>query len=87
MSIELTVRARWFPILYSFFISSGFILCFALSYALHWAKVLRNHCRVWEFVPSVSAVIGDNKPQMNVWRAAIALGSGPRIVYVRTTSY
>ncbi len=46
----------------------------------HWSKVLKNHCRVWEFFPSVSAVIGDYKPEMNVWRVAIALGSGPRFV-------
>ncbi len=46
-----------------------------IAFSLHWSKVIKNHCRVWEFMPSVSAVIGDYKPEMNVWRVAIALGN------------
>jgi len=69
-----------FPFFYTFFISSGFIICFIIAGVFHWNKVIRNHCRVWEFLPSVSAVIGDHNPEMNVWRMAIALASGPRFV-------
>jgi hypothetical protein len=73
------IQAKWFPLLYSIFILTGFVICFGIAFSLHWSKVIKNHCRVWEFMPSVSAVIGDYKPEMNVWRVAIALGN--KILY------
>jgi len=51
-----------------------------LSIWLHYSKVTKNHCRVWEFFPSVSASIGDYAPERNIWRCAIALGAGPRFI-------
>jgi hypothetical protein len=76
----LKIEAKYFPLFYTLFITSGFVICFGLAIVMHWSQVVKNHCRVWEFLPSVSAVIGDHKPEMNVWRVAIALGSGPRFV-------
>jgi hypothetical protein len=73
-------KGSLFPLLYSGFIGGGMSLCLALSIYLHYRSVTKNHCRVWEFWPSVSASIGDYSPEKNIWRAAIALGFGPRII-------
>jgi len=76
----IRIQASWFPLLYSFFIGAGMLICLGFAVNLHYSQVTRNHCRVWEFWPSVSAVIGDYSPEKNIWRVAIALGSGPRFV-------
>jgi len=74
----MKVSLRIFPLLYGFIITSGMVLCLFLSIYLHYSKVIKNHCRVWEFWPSVSSAIGDFSPEKNIWRLAIAMSSGPR---------
>jgi len=38
------------------------LLCPTVSYFLHWENVLRTHCKVPQFWPSMSSVIGNNTP-------------------------
>jgi hypothetical protein len=54
--------------------------CLLIALYFHYSKVIKNHCKVWEFWPSISATIGDYKPEMNIWRITIALVSGPRFI-------
>jgi len=68
------IQGGLFPLAYSLFIGIGMFMCLILSILLHYREVTRNHCRVWEFWPSVSASIGDYSPEKNIWRIAIALG-------------
>jgi len=76
----MKIPTKVFPILYSVFVGSGFLICFILTVLFHWEKAIKNHCKVWEFFPSVSAVIGDYKAETITWSCAIALSSGPRII-------
>jgi len=79
-SLPLRVHAALFPLLYSGFISFAMILSLLISLWLHFSQVTKNHCRVWEFWPSVSASIGDYSPEKNIWRIGLALGSGPKFI-------
>ena len=78
--IPIKISASIFPIIYSVCIGGGMLSCLAIAVSLHYSQVIRNHCRVYEYWPSVSSVIGDYSPEKNIWRVAIALGAGPRFI-------
>eukprot|EP01062_Namystynia_karyoxenos_P042610 TRINITY_DN31191_c0_g1_i1.p1 TRINITY_DN31191_c0_g1~~TRINITY_DN31191_c0_g1_i1.p1 ORF type:complete len:998 (+),score=284.46 TRINITY_DN31191_c0_g1_i1:107-3100(+) len=76
----VVVPAHLFPIAYCVCIGSGLLCCLFLAIRLHYETVVQTHCRNWEFWPSVSSCTGDHMPERAVWRIAIALGGGPRII-------
>ncbi|XP_050417059.1 post-GPI attachment to proteins factor 2 [Patella vulgata] len=59
---------------------------FATIFAVVWSVSFnfeastRSHCQAYNFLPSVSAAIGDFAPQKYVWRICIALHCGPRFI-------
>ncbi|EDW65635.2 post-GPI attachment to proteins factor 2-like [Drosophila virilis] len=52
--------------------------CFVTAYIFQYDDVHETHCRVYNIVPSISAITGVS-PQRYFWRASIALHIGPRI--------
>ena len=55
-------------------------LCILLSIHLHWESSTATHCRVPNYLPSISAAVGNYEPEKYVWRIGIALHSFLRIV-------
>ncbi|XP_008204605.1 post-GPI attachment to proteins factor 2 isoform X2 [Nasonia vitripennis] len=62
-------KIAWFTVSLPFF---GFVFCIVWSILYNFEKSTETHCKVYNFLPSVSAAIGHYKPQKNVWEAAIA---------------
>lgn len=58
-----------------------------LSLLKDFEKSTRTHCNVFNFLPSISASIGDCEPQRYIWRLCFALDSIPRylIGYLQLT--
>lgn len=54
--------------------------CVGLSLLKDFEKSTRTHCQVFNFLPSISASIGDCEPQRYIWRFCFALDSVPRYV-------
>lgn len=54
--------------------------CVGLSIIKDFEKSTRTHCNVFNFLPSISASIGDCEPQRYIWRLCFALDSVPRYV-------
>ncbi|KAH8342665.1 hypothetical protein KR067_010102, partial [Drosophila pandora] len=52
--------------------------CFVTAYAFQYDDVHETHCRVYNIIPSISAITGVS-PQRYFWRFSIALHIGPRI--------
>ncbi|XP_017050525.1 post-GPI attachment to proteins factor 2-like [Drosophila ficusphila] len=52
--------------------------CFVTAYVFQYDDVHETHCRVYNIVPSISAITGVS-PQRYFWRISIALHIGPRI--------
>lgn len=48
-------------------------VCVGLAATLHHANVTRTHCGVPNFWPSLSAAIGNNAPEVYLWRLAVGL--------------
>ncbi|KAL5277117.1 hypothetical protein ACFFRR_002385 [Megaselia abdita] len=53
-------------------------LCFVFAYVFQFDEVHETHCRVYNVIPSISAITGVS-PQRYFWRISIALHIGPRI--------
>ena len=52
--------------------------CVGLSVIKDFERSTRTHCKVFNFLPSISAAIGDCEPQRYIWRFCFALDSVPR---------
>uniref|UniRef100_A0A1I8Q8Q1 CWH43-like N-terminal domain-containing protein n=1 Tax=Stomoxys calcitrans TaxID=35570 RepID=A0A1I8Q8Q1_STOCA len=52
--------------------------CFVTAYVFQYDDVHETHCRVYNIVPSISAITGVS-PQRYFWRFSIALHLGPRL--------
>ncbi|XP_037921043.1 post-GPI attachment to proteins factor 2-like isoform X2 [Hermetia illucens] len=53
------------------------LLCFITAYVFQAEEVHETHCRVYNVIPSISAITGVS-PQRYFWRICIALHIGPR---------
>ena len=51
----------------------GGMLTVVLSIVLHFEDSTWSHCRVFNFLPSVSASIGNNTPERYIWRHAVVV--------------
>ncbi|XP_058833448.1 post-GPI attachment to proteins factor 2-like [Topomyia yanbarensis] len=54
-------------------------VCFVSAYIFQPDEVHETHCRVYNVIPSISAITGVS-PQRYLWRISIALHIGPRFV-------
>ncbi|CAH3115071.1 hypothetical protein pdam_00006730 [Pocillopora damicornis] len=55
-------------------------LCVLIAVVWHFDETTRTHCKVPNFLPSISAAIGGNMPERFIWRVGIALHCLPRIL-------
>ncbi|XP_058444499.1 post-GPI attachment to proteins factor 2-like [Malaya genurostris] len=54
-------------------------VCFVSAYIFQPDEVHETHCRVYNVIPSISAITGVS-PQRYLWRISIALHIGPRFI-------
>ncbi|CAG9827811.1 unnamed protein product [Diabrotica balteata] len=55
------------------------IFCFITAYIFQYDDIHETHCRVFNIVPSISAITGIS-PQRYIWRISIAFHVGPRLI-------
>ncbi|XP_056643583.1 post-GPI attachment to proteins factor 2-like [Diorhabda sublineata] len=55
------------------------IICFISAYIFQYDDIHETHCRVFNIVPSISAITGIS-PQRYIWRISIAFHVGPRLI-------
>lgn len=55
------------------------VICFVTAYIYQYDDVHETHCRVYNIIPSISAITGVS-PQRYLWRASVALHIGPRLI-------
>lgn len=62
----------------------AFLFCISYSVLFHFESATFTHCHVYNFLPSISAAIGNYSPQREVWQTAILLHAFPRfyIAYI-----
>ncbi|GAM25907.1 hypothetical protein SAMD00019534_090820 [Acytostelium subglobosum LB1] len=81
------LQASLLPLAYGIITMSSFILTLIFAYYLHFARVTRTHCGLYEFLPSISSTIGDFSPEMNIYRYGMALTSGLRLGTIYLNHY
>jgi len=64
----------------------SFLFCIYLSVRFNFEDATETHCAVTNFLPSISAAIGEFVPQRYIWRIAIALHAAPRFLVARMYS-
>lgn len=57
----------------------SFLFCIAYSVLFNFESATFTHCQVYNFLPSISAAIGNFSPQREVWQIAITLQAVPRL--------
>ena len=60
--------------------AAALLACLATALLAQYEKATTTHCEVSEFLPSISAVVGV-EPQRFLWSAAIAVTTGPRLLF------
>ncbi|CAL7934713.1 unnamed protein product [Xylocopa violacea] len=70
-------KLAWFTVSLPFL---AFIFCIAWSVVYNFKHSTSTHCKVYNFLPSVSAAIGHYRPQKDVWKTAIAMQALIRIL-------
>lgn len=55
------------------------VICFVSAVVFQFDDVHETHCRVFNFIPSISAITGIS-PNIYFWRISIALHVGPRFI-------
>ncbi|XP_016919441.1 post-GPI attachment to proteins factor 2 [Apis cerana] len=70
-------KLAWFTVSLPFF---AFLFCITWSVVYNFEHSTSTHCKVYNFLPSVSAAIGHYRPQRDVWKIAIALQAVVRIL-------
>lgn len=58
----------------------SFIFCVVWSVISDFERATATHCHVYNFLPSISAAIGNYQPQRLVWQGAIIAHSLPRFM-------
>jgi len=59
----------------------AFAFCIVYTFYYEFENSTYTHCEVYNFAPSISAAIGSFIPQKYIWQAAIAIHTGPRILF------
>lgn len=70
-------KLAWFTVSLPFF---AFIFCIVWSIIYDFEHSTSTHCKIYNFLPSVSAAIGHYRPQRDVWKIAIAIQAVIRIL-------
>ncbi|XP_015606499.1 post-GPI attachment to proteins factor 2-like [Cephus cinctus] len=70
-------KVAWFTVSLPFV---AFLFCIGWSILYNFEHATSTHCKVYNFLPSVSAAIGHYRPQKDVWKAAIALQATIRVL-------
>ncbi|XP_035683050.1 post-GPI attachment to proteins factor 2-like isoform X1 [Branchiostoma floridae] len=63
----------------------SFVFCVIIALLIHFKSSTATHCKVANYLPSISAAIGGLTPERYIWRAGIALHTAPR--YMVTLMY
>lgn len=58
----------------------SFVFCVIWSILFFFERSTSTHCHVYNFLPSISAAIGNYQPQRLIWQSAIVLHEVPRFV-------
>ncbi|XP_044175094.1 post-GPI attachment to proteins factor 2-like isoform X2 [Acropora millepora] len=61
---------------------ASLLACVAISILWHFDETTRTHCKVANYLPSISASIGGHMPETFIWRVGIALHCLPRVLIV-----
>lgn len=70
-------KIAWLTVSLPFF---GFIFCILWSMYYNFEKSTETHCKVYNFLPSVSAAIGHYRPQKDIWEIVISIQAFTRIL-------
>lgn len=70
-------KVAWFTVSLPFL---AFMFCIVWSVLYNFEHSNSTHCKVYNFLPSVSAAIGHYKPQRDVWKIAIAVQATVRVL-------